>query len=936
MCAHQHHLSSDSIGEWSWPSSHRPAAVTVLHPAVLHCTLQFLSPTAICAVSRVSTAFAHAARSDALWELVLQRDWYDDIGIEGAELQRRVRREARARRGLHDIDEMEELDAHHAAALAHVPVLTAQSLEGSPPTAPQSPEKQCAVAATSRLSIPTMRHDSGIPRARSIAALNTMAAPSPVGNGAGLGRAGLGLSPRPSTPSAAHRQPSPDSDSSSDTISPPPLRRTVSDSALASTSSLPFSFPTPAQVAAAFSPRPSPRSEALAAQRWLAPPASWKCIYSDVVQASYARFQVEHHVQVSERLPRPLKLTIAAGLAVALVAFVAIHLRDSSQSRSLCLLYTTSMTVVLTALVGNVCRVLRRSLQARQVLWREPPLLSEDASPAEMAAAAADAAFQATDQAWWRHRFANRFYYVRYQVWAHPRMRWLLILLAGVGAFVLLWVGVTLALGSWWPAAGGLLGITFPGLTLLLAFQLGRMLHVSRTTHIVVAVALSVLQLCCLLFLLRAGCTCLVWLLNQSSSRSLGSMAASFAPNLFLCLFLLWTADGFLHHSWAPVVLPPRVAAFHQDELQLAEQGAFPHAPLALTIESERDAEDSAASESDTEGGDAWSAERYIPVPHTLGRLLCGSEFERSWIEGRFSRRMRARLFSPGCVAVLAGLAAYAVTHPYWTQLFSLYTNPDATFLGQSLPTRMFHLLSLVQAIWSVVCATILATVVLLQNRDWRWWWQGAYVNATTAAAICAHYAFWLVAQESALSTQAGADDGDAYASLMDASERLRAFHSQIATHFVFSWATSALALCACISVSLGATLAAMLLLYRPKSVRSMMKDAAKAEEAAVAAAQAAARDQYHRRASLSRLPAHLYPVLSEPQPSASPSVDSLAYSVRAPLTYLPATPLSFLQSLQQPASPAIDLRDPALSQHAFAAHEHDRRGERFLQYPRV
>ena len=938
---------SGTVPSWG-AAAVRSTVPSILHPTILQHTLPFLTPTQICAVSRVCSMFACMTRLDAVWERVLDRDWSPD-GEEMAELKRRVLKEAHNRRGIGD----------HTRVPIHknVPVLSAAALEGSPPV-PQSPEQQPVEARVSFLHVTPQlgpqkqRNESGIPRARSIAALNTLI-PNASGTNSGnssVGRSGLAMSPRPphreiSSPSSVMSKLSPESDGSESTS---PSKRALTDSALAA----PFSFPAGAALAAAFSPRPTPRSEILAVQRWLAPPDSFKTIYSDVVHSSYKRFQVAHHLEHAKQLPRIVQLIIFAASIVALLTWLAIQtqpfLTETDESllmrpKFLAFLCTASLSLIIFVLTANMCRVVLQSLEAKRKLWAPAPALPPNATEADLSAAASFAAFQQADQAWWRHHSTNRgWYFVRYQVWDNPQLSWILLLLANLGSFITLWMLTTIVFGTLWPAAGVALGMLWPGVSVLFSFQLGRMVRVSRTMHQLIVVMASALQLCCLILFVHGSNPCLLWVLNYSLLAAFGALLASGAPNMLLLFFIFWLSEDYLLYGWTPVILPPQdLPSQHQlsdEESQHRGPTALERvmSPTANSLQARVRPIGFAAGASGAASGDATSqtdssawAAMHIPPARTLGRIILGSEFERNVFEARVSSFWRAQLLSRVGVSLGAGSIIYLASHAYWSHLFLLFLSPHAHFATLPLGIRLFHLYELGQYLSVSCCVSVLAVVVTLQNRDWRWWWTAVHVNVTALAAVSAHYTIWLFEQTVVTSESRRFGTGS---------------QPPPSVHWLHGWPAWICMLCVAIGISLVANLIAIWLLYAPKSVRAMMLQAAQEAEAEarVAEAQRVMHEFHARQRKMSRgedkeetthtrhhHESHSHHASRAPCPSASPAAASSLASYALPSQLFPThSSLSFAQSLMQPPSPAVELTDPAfdsqlaeIQAHAAAAN---------------
>jgi len=989
------------------------AASALLRPGVLQ-VLQFVPPQSICRVARVNSVWALAARSDVLWERLLAQDWAaaaadttaraEEVAAL-AELQQRVKAEARARRGplLADL----EADARRRSIVhAGVPTLNAGTPEASPPSAPQSPEQLRALqdaknnsSSSSSSSVQLRRSDECIPRVRSIATLNTLLMPP--GTSASSSGKGPDRSPRPAlSPTLQQHQlqgkTSPDSGDSGSDLSVSPLKRAYTEGANYPTPASAFNFPSPAAVAAVFSPRPPSQASAgsrFAAQRYVAPPDSLKAIFADVMQKSYPRFALRPHLAVGERLPRTLKFVAIACALLALTAGVSLCYTDPGnfaedtpfyrRPRILSLMCTLSGVVALALLFLNLVRVLRRSLLAKQALWKLPPIPPPDASMAEHEHAAAVSAFQLADQVWWRGHTTNRWHAVRYQVWLPPSTSLLLVLATGQGAFLLLWCIITLSLGSWWQSAGVGIGMLFPGAALIIAFQLGRMLRISRTLHLINICSLSLMQLCTLVYLLHAGNPCLVWQLDYSLALGFAALAGSFAPNLLLLFFALWLHEDYITHGFDAAVLPPQLPVSLDFESPEAvsptaradfnsRSPAF-GAPAGAGVRDEESQMPVYAIASATSAAH-WAA-MFIPPAHTFGRVLLGSRFERRWIESRIPLSVRKALCSRVGLSVLGGCLIYAATCTYWSSLFRLFLDPRVVFPLLPAAVRWFHVLSLASFLLVSVIVTLIVVFASLQNRSWLWWWYSAHVNAAALLLIGLHYAFWSTNLRAELrEALLLAQDHPMHADAFDqAAVRLRMFESQLSTHWLYSCSSWLALLCCVTALSLVASVLCMRLLYRPKSVRELLKSAAEAavaeaEEEAVLARRmsiehdsaACCRAPFLNSAAPSStvvrapMPTPIIPPpLSNryaPQVSASPVlIDSLSTLAMSSPGYDPArlglgfggygigfgaAPMSFFQSLQQPASPAVDLQDHAFHEQLRDIRTHAQEQQQRLQFP--
>lgn len=546
--------------------------------------------------------------------------------------------------------------------------------------------------------------------------------------------------------------------------------------------------------------------------------------------------------------------------------------------------------------------------------------------------------------------------FVRYQVWDAPQLQWVLLLLANLGSFITLWMLTTIVFGTLWPAAGVVLGLLWPGVSVMFSFQLGRMVRVSRTMHQLIVVMASALQLCCLILFVHGSNPCLVWVLNYSLVAAFGALLASGAPNMLLLFFIFWLSEDYLLYGWTPVILPPQDLPSQQqinddEESQQSGPTALERvmSPTANTLQARVRPIGFAAGAAGAASGDATSqtdssawAAMHIPPARTLGRIILGSEFERTVFEARVSSFWRAQLLSRAGVSLGAGAIIYLASHAYWSHLFLLFLSPHAHFAALPLGIRLFHLYELGQYLSVSCCVSVLAVVVTLQNRDWRWWWTAVHVNLTSLAAVSAHYTIWLFEQPIASNELRRVGPGS---------------QQQMSVHWLHGWPAWICMLCVAIGISLVANLIAIWLLYAPKSVRAMMLQAAQEAEAEarVAEAQRVMHEFHARQRKMSRVaekeeasPTKHHDAEHESShshaaraqcPSASPAAASSLASYALPAQLFPTTSsMSFAQSLMQPPSPAVDLTDPAfesqlaeIQAHASAANA---AGRIQLMYP--
>jgi hypothetical protein len=387
-----------------------------------------------------------------------------------------------------------------------------------------------------------------------------------------------------------------------------------------------------------------------------------------------------------------------------------------------------------------------------------------------------------------------------------------------------------------------------------------------------------------------------------------------------------------------------------------------PHFFASVARDEESQANSYMASSSSSEH---W-ASVFIPPAHTFGRVLLGGCFERA-LESRCPLAIRKVLFSRFGLSMLGGLVIYLSTCTYWSSLFALFLDPHVVFPLLPAAVRWFHVISLAAFLLVTLLVGLTAVFVVLQNRSWLWWWTGAHVNAAALALIALHYSAW----SASLRRQLHGELEDALAqgldaeSIQEAAIRLRVFDSQINSHWLYSWTSWLALLCCATALSLGAGVLCMRLLYRPKSVRELLKSAAEAavaeakEEAATARRLAFERtaDLYRRSPEFaavatstftggpppplhspqSHYPSPIIPPLSSShryaqQVSASPVLmDSLATLALSTPSYdfdrrllsgslglaaQPPASLSFLQSLHQPASPTVDMHDATFAEH--------------------